>query len=607
MADRAKTLPRWLSYADLVVVACAGALWYAWPEVGPWPLVLALAPWGVRYLLTGRLTQRTQFDGPLLLFLLTAGLSVWSAFDLQTAWSKFWLVVGAILLFYALANANPLGQVRAWLLALLGAGVAVYFVASTDWDAQPAKFEMLTSLGRALQAPLPALSGPRLNPNVAAGVLVTTAPYAGWAVIEAWYGVRRAVQPRGLHPGLALAVGLGASALIVLGLLLTASRGAWLALACAVLLAGLWIVSGRLSRGQPRRQAWIWAALGVATAAMVLAAILVLPGAVPAVLEILQGPASGLDRIGLWRNSLILVRDYPLVGAGLGSFPLLYSTYALLVHVAAMTHSHNLYTSVLIEQGISGLLALIWMWLLFGRTVWGRLRRSDRSAQDGVLAAASLSLATILIHGVIDNALYSSGGILLLFTPLAFAAVRPAERRVAARRWLAWVVPVAVILLMIVALLWREPLLSLVYSNHGAVQQSRSELGVYSWPEWPIQDEVRRKVDLGPAVASYERALALNPRNATANRRLGMIELSLGDYEEALTHLATAYDREPWSETTQQLYGEALIANGQVAEGQALWSQVAGGQNQLQGRIFWYEHIGDEERAAWMRQAAGQR
>ena len=35
-----------------------------------------------------------------------------SAYDKQLAWAKFWLVVGAVLVFYALANAEPLGEVR---------------------------------------------------------------------------------------------------------------------------------------------------------------------------------------------------------------------------------------------------------------------------------------------------------------------------------------------------------------------------------------------------------------------------------------------------------------------------------------------------------------
>jgi tetratricopeptide (TPR) repeat protein len=105
------------------------------------------------------------------------------------------------------------------------------------------------------------------------------------------------------------------------------------------------------------------------------------------------------------------------------------------------------------------------------------------------------------------------------------------------------------------ALLVRNVVLSQLYANLGAVGQSRAELSVYAWPEWPIQDEVRRAVDLNGPVAQFERALVFDPDNATANRRLGMIDLALGRYQDALRHLAAAYAAEPESVTTRQLLG----------------------------------------------------
>jgi tetratricopeptide (TPR) repeat protein len=185
-----------------------------------------------------------------------------------------------------------------------------------------------------------------------------------------------------------------------------------------------------------------------------------------------------------------------------------------------------------------------------------------------------------------------------LCTPLAL------DLKARARRLRSLGLPIALVLLMAAALLWRGPLLSLLYSNLGAVHQSQAELGPYKWPEWPIQDAVRRAVDLSRPVAEFEQALALDPRNATANRRLGMIELSLGEYEDALPHLEAAYAAEPASSTTRQLLGEALIANGQVEEGRALWAGVRNSEGQLAARVYWYGSIGDKQRAAWMKQAA---
>ena len=154
-----------------------------------------------------------------------------------------------------------------------------------------------------------------------------------------------------------------------------------------------------------------------------------------------------------------------------------------------------------------------------------------------------------------------------------------------------------------VFLVWRGPLLSLVYSNLGAVHQSQAELSVYRWPESWTQDEVRRRVDLRQPLAEFERALALDPQNATANRRLGMIALSRGEYEEALGYLEAAYAAEPESVTNRQLLGEAYLTSGRLAEGQALWDTVSNEHGQLDMRVSWYWHIGDVEREKWMRQA----
>ena len=63
------------------------------------------------------------------------------------------------------------------------------------------------------------------------------------------------------------------------------------------------------------------------------------------------------------------------------------------------------------------------------------------------------------------------------------------------------------------------------------------------------------------------RALALNPGNGTANRRLGQIMLSQGAYEQALVHLMMAYEATPWDNATRQLLGEAYLVNGRCRKG----------------------------------------
>jgi tetratricopeptide (TPR) repeat protein len=216
-------------------------------------------------------------------------------------------------------------------------------------------------------------------------------------------------------------------------------------------------------------------------------------------------------------------------------------------------------------------------------------------------AAATIALAVIFLNGSIDDAIYSSAAVAYLFVPLAFVLPLPQELpRAAIGRRPLLVVGAALTLLLI---FWWRPGLAALHANLGAVAQGRAVLSVYEWPAWGVQDEVRRAVDLSPAVAEYEKALALDPENGTARRRLGMIALAQGEYAEALPHLQVAYAADPGDNATRQLLGEAYIVNGDVAHGAPLWASVNNAQGQLDLRYFWYESIHDSERQALVREA----
>ena len=593
-----------MAYLDLSCATIATVLWFAMPQIGAWPLVLALLPWVLRLIRTGRLTRRTPFDLPLILFVLTATLAVWAAYDREAAWSKYWLIVGAVLLFYSLANARSTpAMARVGLLTAFAVGLSLHFVITNDWT----HAWFVSRLGQNLQRYAPPVAGPPLNPNEVGGLLAMLLPFVVWGVLRVSQKARdSSISPRNAR-WLGVLLAGAALALVLYGLLMTGSRGAWLACCVAGLTAGLWWAIGGLKHSGTSQQRWSRLVLLVAGLLAVVGVGLILTGAGQIPLVQLFDPSTWLNRLEFQRNSLVLAKDYLLIGAGLDGFEMLYSTYALLIHVGFISHSHNLYLAVAIDQGLLGLLALIWIWVLFAVIVWRYLRQPQpKSAQaatsDSLGGVAGLSLIIVLLHGAVETALYGRG-VLFIFVPVAFAVqtAHGRERLVKVQR----VVGLAVVGLPLgLALLWPGRSLSLVHSNLGAVHQSQEELSLYSWPEWPIQDAVRREVDLSRAMYQFEEALALHPRNATANRRLGMIELSLGRYEDALAHLEAAYASEPNVTSTRQLFGEALIVNGHQDEGRALWSAINNEQGQLAARASWYRQIGDAERAAWITQAA---
>jgi hypothetical protein len=585
------------AYVNFVFALIAAALWYLFPQLMAWPLLLSVVPWLLRLAHEGGWQWRTPFDWPLLLFLISGMVGVWAAYDREMAWAKFWTIVAGVILFYALAafslpgapdDPQRGGIPTAWFLAFAGAGVSLYFLTTHDWDDFPTKYTTLSAIGRSLQGPLPELPGHRLNPNVAGGILAVMIPFS--AAVSG-QGGRARNWP-------ALILGLTLFCITLLGLLLSSSRGAWLAVLGAVALAILWWLVGLGNRKQPGQRRQLFMGMLLLGAIIVLFALILWPEIPQKLIGSLPLLVGGTNRLDLLRNSLILVQEYPFIGAGLGAYMMLYSTYAYLTHVGFIIHSHNIYLDVLIEQGFVALLALLWMWGVFATALW---RESFDGRIRPYLGAATLSLVTILLHGLVEDALYGSRAVMLLFLPLAFTLPYPQRKEKVVSR-LRWLVQGLVLgLLVVTAAVWARPLRSAAISNLASIRQSQAELSRYQWPEWPIQDAIRRETDLSSAIAGYEKALTLNPLNAAANRRLGQLELSLGEYEDALGHLELAYKSTPWDHASRLLLGEALLVNGRVDEGSALWASINNSQAQLQARAFWYEYLADEKRLAQIR------
>jgi tetratricopeptide (TPR) repeat protein len=420
-------------------------------------------------------------------------------------------------------------------------------------------------------------------------------------------------------------------------LILSASRGSWLGLAAGAGGAFL-LANGRLSRLLGRRGWTLAVILGTALACGLLFwAVVTFPRAGRLAGTVTGTAGSAAGRAALWREMLDLFRDYPFTGSGLGSTTLVFSSYVLLVHVGFIGHSHNIFLQVGIEQGVAGLLAFA---ALLGLAAWRVLRagqadggaaprratpRNGRTASNGgpragsdadagslFRIAAGAALIVLVISGMTDAGIYVSKAVPALFIALGFVLAagqvetRPARPVETARRQAVapFVFSAAALVLVIVALL--PSTRAALQSNLGAVAQTRAELSVYEWPKWPIQDALRRSpsVDLVPALARYGAALALNPQDVTANRRLGQIELSRGDYETARRHLERAYQAAPRSPASRQLLGESYAIAGDSGQAAALWRGLDLAYGQLDARQWWYQHIGEKARAAAISQAA---
>ena len=550
------------------------------PAFAPQALLLALAPWVVRLFKHGRLTRYTLFDLPLALFLGSALLGVWAAYDTQAAWQKFWLIVGGVVLYFGILNGRPSskrwGGARssswALLFSFLGAGLSLYFVTQHDYTTGAAKVAAISTLGTWIHGHTPQVGGEIFHPNVVGGTLAVILPLS---VANVWHWFRPARGGYVSKPNHSLfLLSVVAGLVVAFGLLMSQSRGAWLALVVA---GGAWGM-GRV------RDRWVRLGDVLAVGVIVAAGLLLFIRPESSVVAVDQWigaiPAgdTAIDRLTLYRGTRYLVEETVLTGGGLASFPMRYSTYVLDIPVLKLTHAHNLYLDVWLEQGLVGILGLAGMIMAI---VWFFSKRLlHRSI---FLSAAGISLGTLLLHGLVDDVLYSSRALPLLFVPFALIVrhalvqsrrkpepeqeVEPTEEpapfgwrrpRVYGAAFAA-----AVALVILGGVLFRAPMVAAYHADLGVVAQARAELG--RWPDVSAQ-EVRREGDLSAAIAEYATALENDAGNRVANHRLGAIALERGDYAKAARLLERAYRAGLGDQIVRGELAIAYVATGQTQQ-----------------------------------------
>jgi hypothetical protein len=592
----------WFPWFDLACALTAGGLWflnrfgqYSWTL-----LLLGLLPWLLR-LQSGRSPfRRTPFDPFLLLFLLTAAAGAWIAYNSHTALAKFWSIVGAIILFYAVAgqprrNLWPIVRGIGWFGVLL----AGFFVLTNDWYTFPPKFGVLERITAFWMAVRPIPSIYALRPNVVASLLAMTAPF-----LLAWM-----IKARERSSKRELWLAAGGFLLLLASLILTGSRGAWLALMAAGLVYMLWPFSGWLGRRASLSQRNLYSGLLLSISGLGILIALLTPGGPVALLDRLPGSASGTDRLNLDREMLSLIRDFPLTGGGLASFPGLYSQYIRVIPHYFLPDSHNYILDSILEQGLLGSVALVAIFLgslyLLSRPL------KPEKTEDGrikVLRGLSMirwatlaSLMVMTLHGLVEDTIYGSRAVIFLFflPGLVIATSGPRRSGLARTRSLGRPVVLAaglgLILIALMVLTFHRPLLGNLYANLGALDMARVQL--VGWPtgRW---DEGHNVMALEPAEALFAQALQFDAANQTAHYRLGLIAMLQRDYETAVYHLEMAYQEANHRGIRKNL-GYSYAWTGQLDKAQELLSTIPEAREELEIYSWWWSTQGQEDLALY--------
>jgi tetratricopeptide (TPR) repeat protein len=590
----------WLEWSLLLIglgLICITEAFRVYTLIG---LALLIVAFALRAIRDGRWWLHTGMEIPGLVFLASAVLAAWISYDRGAAFLQCERFIAVGILFYAVAGRKihkneensafkeeaELRWVAAGILVLASV-LALYWPLHQEYSAAVDKFFLITNLLGWIKAHLPAISGPTFQSNVAAGALILAVPLGLGLVVDAWR--RRATVET-------LLAFIG-TAIVLIGLLLTSSRGAWIGLIAATSLATLIFLQRRwISTTAKWGAFWVTAVLG----GLVIIEVLILSGKADRLVGPLPDPTGSLQsRITVWSDGPDLIGDYIFTGSGLMTMSRVFSVYELLIPVPYQGNLNNLFLQIWLEQGILGEIALLGILGVVAGWAWKALieAKNPLSNSQSILGWAGLvSVTAITLHNFVEVVFYGDRtlplvGLVLGYAYFASPVIDTAvpRRLLHPRVFILGAIVVGFFALM--CILFYRPVVSAFFANLGAIEQTRLEMSNYN-PDYfqkESLDQVRRRLSLDGVENLLYKSLVWNPRNRVALLRLGDIALSYNDELSAEKALQAAWDAGYRDNRTRLLFGDLLVMQGKIETAASVQKGVAWAEWRMSGEA-WYRY-----------------
>ena len=588
---------RWFALTDLFLVIMSAAAWMLYPRFGLWFSLLAFVPWLLRFLAGYLPFQNTPVDLLIAVFMITAWVGYWAAYDRSAAGIKFWLVVSAILLYYAL-SAQPrqnLG-ILSFLSFCLALALSLYFGLTYDFAGRGGQVALWWVNHR------PQVGWPEVHAGYVSG-LVLISGILGFYWL--WNTGKKLFSPTLMPIFLLVCVGI-----VGLVFLLTLSRAIEV-LSLIVGAVGFWLLwrASLISESNPQVRAIFPILVFTYLIVLITFAYLGLVRDLPGWANDNYGTSSRADVVA---RSYPFLKDYPFTGAGLASFPGIYSQYIIVIPFYYFINSYNLFLDIAIEQGVIGGVDFLFICMA---AVWMISRRIVDHASSEIRVMRWLTLLALLVmvvHGLFYDYLYNGNGTALLFFPLGMAMMGLVSRHHARGsvvplsntlpRFNLAAITLPILALIVIFGLNINKAISGWYANLGAVQMSQAELKDFPTGEWSQADSVP---SLEKAEITFRSALRHDPENQTANYRLGLIAMLRQDFETAVENLEIAYGQAPAHRGIIKSLGYCYVWLGEMDEAQALLRQIPEAQHEMEVYSWWWGTQGRpdlSERASLMAQ-----
>lgn len=413
-------------------------------DVGQMALAGLLAFWLIYRIVHQRSIVTLSWSpvlAPVLIFFIGASLSAFGAFSL-TAWLNEWVKWAQVLVLILICL--DLGQRRAWewlIFGLVASAAANAFVGLYQFLGGSGALHLLigdlAAYGNLFRA-----FGTFGQPNPFGGFMGLAAPIAITAALG--YGLRAwtAWQKTSRLNFAALSASLfyaAMSGLLVVGVFISWSRGAWLAFGISM---------GMILFALPRR---LWHSLSLIAVVGVVVGGLWLTGWLPASIvsrissafsetfstadvrgvDITSENYALVERLAHWQAAVNMATAHPWLGVGFGNYEAAYPMYRLINWKFPLGHAHNYYLNVLAETGIIGLVTYAVLWIGLLLFTWQARQHPDplaRLTAVGLLGTWAYLAAHSLTDNLYVNNLFLHLGVMIGTASLLYDQVRSGKR-----------------------------------------------------------------------------------------------------------------------------------------------------------------------------------
>jgi len=261
--------------------------------------------WIIRWIAFGTLSRRTPADWAILGLILTIPVSLWATVSIDSTITQALRLLAGIGFFYAIVNWTRTKRELTFLglgIALVGILLSIIGLLAVEWTTGKLPF-----IPSSVYQMLPKLNIDPIHRNVMSGALVIIIPFLLASIVFYWRSINRLQQ-----------ILYSLSTLIMLTMvLLTQSRGGVIALTCAILL----MISLRWKQG--------WLLL------VTLLVVFFIGDRLFGILQLIKtlmtaDMLGGFEgRLEIWSRGLMIIRDFPFTGVGMGNFGIVVDTLYL--------------------------------------------------------------------------------------------------------------------------------------------------------------------------------------------------------------------------------------------------------------------------------------